>query len=342
MPSWLRLLKNSEKQHEPHIIIINTYQYQHQHHYHRHHHQHHHHYHRHHRHHHHHHQQQQHHQHQHQKHHVRLSSWGTRCQSFFSVLCLAHVWVFTKHSAKHFRDTKHHDANNCCNIPMFRQLSHNFLTTIWIIGWARSRGSPASRKSALSHLEPRSSRGPLQAAPRSHHTQVRKHNPNKSPHGIAASQRFDISENLWQSLSLWSYLESHLTLPVNAVWTPVKTLKTLSQNIECPYLFVTTSFQIGKWPAFSIHLPLSHGIKVKGGKIHFVRLRLTQRGCETPFLKMEGTLNKQLINTDQQILFYKTEGIETSSKIFQIKNLGLKMAWVLKLRLATLPPVKIK
>ena len=132
MPSWLRLLKNSEKQDEPHIIIINTYQYQHQHHYQRHHHQHqhHHHYHRHHRHH-------RHHHHHHQNYHVRLSSWGTRCQSFFSVLCLAHVWVFSKHSAKHFRDTKHHAANNCCNIPTFRQLSHNFQTTIWIIGWAR-------------------------------------------------------------------------------------------------------------------------------------------------------------------------------------------------------------
>jgi hypothetical protein len=35
--------------------------------------------------------------------------------------------------------------------------------------------------------------------------------------------------HLWQSLSLW-YLEYHLTLPVNAVWTPVKTLKTLKEH----------------------------------------------------------------------------------------------------------------
>ena len=169
----------------------------------------------------------------------------------FSVLCLAHVLVFTKHSAKHFRDTKHHDANNCYNIPMFRLLSHNFLTTIRIIGWARSRGSPASRKSALSHLEPRSSRGPLQAAPRSHHTQVRKHNPNKSPHGVAASLQIStlnhstswrhlrlvlasltISDNLWVS-DIWS-----LIWPCQCCLNSCQNIKsTLSQNIVCVLIF---------------------------------------------------------------------------------------------------------
>lgn len=165
---------------------------------------------------------------------------------YMQIRAVAHVLVFTKHSAKHFRDTKHHDASNCYNIPMFRLLSHNFLTTIWIIDdhWV----GQISRKSRLKEIstEPsgakifsRTSTSCSQVSPyagsQTQSEQItsrrRSVTSNHSTLNHSTSWRhlrlvlasLTISDNLWQSLSLW-YLGSHLTLPVNAVWTPVKTL----------------------------------------------------------------------------------------------------------------------
>ena len=132
---------------------------------------------------------------------------------------------------------------------------------------------------------------------------------------LTASQRHSIISNhstSWRHLrlvtsltiseSLISGVSSDLTCQccLNSCQN-IKDIKGTSSVLIFSLRHVTTSFQIGKWPAFSIHFCCDGYDSHKEGS--------------TPFPNMEGTLNKTV---DQ---YWST--------------------WVLKLRLAALPPVKI-